>query len=940
MPIFSKKPSQLSPHYQKFYILYIEASRTIIDNKIFFYSRWFHLSTDDLFRDILHFLGDSLGEVIIDQSGASIFNKEEKLRNLSKHLRDKYNAANFQTLYTELDTDIKNLNSTDAKEISRAFTIYLMLNNIAELVYRAIQIKNSNISSRLSSTVADLLKLYPAGEQLNQFLSDLKIQIVLTAHPTEVKRRTVLLKEKEIYQLVLKYFTEQLPIEQTQKQLNEIIESLWLTAEVRVSKPTVEDEIEAAAAFANYSLFETISDVSQEIWEELQRQTSSQVSFRPIFTVGSWPGGDKDGNPFVTVDKTRYALEYNRITAIRHYIQELDKLYEYVSVSIRRTSKLYPQLLEKIKIYLETHQNTPERLKYQSDEPFRQYVAICKLQLEEVLQETFLTTGKTLLPVEDFKQNLLLLQDALQYTGAKYLATGFLLRLNLKLDIFGFHWAALDIRQHSKVYEQLIHEIYTLIHVTDNYISLAKEKKIIFLLTSLEESRVAIFKEDLTAESRELWETFLLIQQWSQFYGDKAFGSIIISMTEDETDILEVLVLQWWSGLFDPVKKRYPRPIVPLFEMIPSLESAPYIMEALWKMPTYMKLIEQCEMRQEIMIGYSDSGKDGGFLSSQWHIHVAQKKLIAKTKEINPAIKLFFFHGRGGSVGRGGGSPITAINGLPTDANRYGMKVTEQGEVIAQKYLHDEIAHEMVLDNILGIFSSQKSTFSLSKEDHLLFDSLVSRSEKEYRRLVYNTPNFINFFEQATPVEFNSLLNVGSRPSKRQSGSTRIEDLRAIPWIFAWTQNRLLLPVWFGSGRAFEDELNDQVKLAKVRSWLKDWSFFVALIDNLETQLLKVDMNSARKYASLSSSVDLFPQMFEEYFRIRRMIRRITQEKHLLLNNPFLKKAIEARIPYMDPLTLIQVDAIKYYRDKHDTDNLELILLTINGIVAGMKNTG
>ena len=396
------------------------------------------MSTNDLFRDILHFLGDSLGEVIIDQSGLPIFDKEEQIRNLSKRLRDKYNATNFNTLYNELDGEIKNLDIKDAKEISRAFTIYLMLNNIAELVYRAIQIEKTDTSGKISSTIESLLKTYPSGSALDDFLNNLKIQIVLTAHPTEVRRRTILLKEKEIYKLMLRHFTGKLPINQTKKQLKEIIESLWLTAEVRISKPTVEDEIEAASAFANYSLFDTITDITQEIWNEIQVQTSTNLPFIPFFTVGSWPGGDRDGNPYVTIEKTRYAIEYNRSLVLQHYLQELDILYEQVSLSIRRTSKLYPQLLEKVKKYFDSSLNVPEKIKHQSDEPYRQWIAICKLQLEQALKNTSLPNKNSPFRVEDFKQNLLLLQDALNFVGAKYIANGFLFRLIQKVEILVF----------------------------------------------------------------------------------------------------------------------------------------------------------------------------------------------------------------------------------------------------------------------------------------------------------------------------------------------------------------------------------------------------------------------------------------------------------------------------------------------------------------------
>ncbi|OLS20787.1 MAG: Phosphoenolpyruvate carboxylase [Candidatus Heimdallarchaeota archaeon LC_3] len=897
--------------------------------------------SEDIFKEILYILGDTLGEVIIEQSGRELFEKVEKIRLLSKNLRDKYKAENFSELYNELDQYIKNLAITDVLEISRSFTVYLMLNNIAELVFRTIN-KEESYKSELRTTIKGLIKEKGRKSDLQEYLQNFRYRIVLTQHPTEVKRRTILLKEKNIYKSLLMYFNKKITKESLINRLKEIIESLWLTAEVRLKKPTVNDEIEAAGAYANYSLFEVIPDIVNEFWEELKILDSNpNYSFVPLIDVGTWVGGDRDGNPFVTINETKYALNYNRNLTINHYLSELDKIYEIVSISNRRVSKIFPSFKNKLDSLLDTIDILPDRIKKLTDEPYRQWIGICKHKLQHslILQENDFEQGfKTYIEFKEMIQNLI---DALNFINAQNIIKGYLTKFIRKIDIFGFNFAKLDIRQHSEIFENLINEIYDLTNQHNTYKELKKSEKINLIQKSLNSPRIAIFVKDLSKESKELWGLFEFLLYWCEIFEPQALGSIVISMTQDETDVLEVLLLQYWIGLYEPNKKRHPIPIVPLFETISSLKDSIQIMDYLWANKNYFIFLEQLNLYQEIMIGYSDSAKDGGFLSSQWNIYQTQEKLLKLVGEKYSNIKLFFFHGRGGSVGRGGGPPKSAILGLPPKANFCGMKVTEQGEVISQKYLHKEIAREMLTENFLAIHNSNiayREVKTLSQNDRDLIDSLTTTSENKFRILT-EKEEFIKFFEEASPIEFISNLNIGSRPAKRKE-TKKITDLRAIPWIFAWTQNRLLLPVWYGVGTALEELYKNQDHYDQLCELLEKWPFFVSLMDNLSTQLLKVDMNSARKYANLSSEKQLFFEMFKEYFRTRRNVRKISHDPHIKTQNPFLRKAIEARIPYLDPLTLIQVNAIEQYRKNHENEFLEIILLTVNGIALGMKNTG
>jgi phosphoenolpyruvate carboxylase len=923
------------------------------------------MQSTDIFREILHLLGDSLGEIIKEQNGPELFATIEKIRGQSKSLRDNYNADNFEFLYKNLNDFIGELPVIVAGEVSRAFTLYLILNNIAELAFQAIEIQKSfdRQKKELYDSLSVLKRKYKTKESLEAFLKTLKVKITLTSHPTEVRRRTILLKEKKIYKLLINHYnTTSVMNDNTIKILHnkklknllmEEIEALWLTSEVRIAKPTLKDEIESASAFANYSLFEVFRNLYKDIWNFFSEIYGEKITFFPILTIGSWVGGDRDGNPYVTVGTTKYALDYNRKIILSQYIFRLDELIEHLSISQRRLNDDWSDQLLKEFISFNAFHFNDEKIAIYKDEPFRQFLFYVRRKLEQTMlkidsmQElTYYSNHKDL--ITDLK----IIQTALTKINSLKLESGLLHDFIKEIDIYKFHWAEIDIRQHSDIFGALVDEIFTLIG-KPGYIKLLKDDKVAFLTKALEEPRINFFPEDLTEKSQDLWQLFKLIRNYSfENNSDDCFGSIIISMTTDESDILEVLLCQYWVGIFDPkVKRRFPRPIVPLFETIEDLDNAPEIMNTLWNHSFYEILLHQLDMTQEIMIGYSDSGKDGGFLSSQWNIYLVQERLIKIAKEKN--INYYFFHGRGGSVGRGGVDIHKAVSGLPDESTRYGFKITEQGEVISQKYLHQEIAYSKLTQMMAGIFAAQENTFKISDKDRKVMAFLTAKSKAKYRKLVYENEDFFTYFEEASPIEFIGYLNIGSRPAKRSAYKTRIEDLRAIPWIFAWTQNRTLLPVWYGIGTAISLFLNDKKIVQELdittendlssllNHWYINWPFFANIIESISVQLLKTDMNSARKYSELTSKKYLFNDQFDEYFLTRKLIRLITREEHILDSMSFLKRAVYARTPYMDPLTLIQVNAIENFRKGKNTNEfLKIILLTITGIAAGMKNTG
>jgi phosphoenolpyruvate carboxylase len=433
--------------------------------------------TEDKFKEILYLLGETLGKIILDQSGQELFDKVEKIRFLSKNLRDKYNASNFDDIYDELDNYIKNLTVNDSLEISRSFTLYLLLNNIAELVYRTLNQDNS-LESTVSKTIVELKGVFPNKELIEDFFEDFRFQIVLTQHPTEVKRRTVLLKEKELYYSLLKHFRGEITKDSLTKHLNEIIESLWLTAEVRIKKPTVIDEIEAAGAYANYSLFNEVSKIVNNFWDNLENQYNIPIRFQPVIEVGSWVGGDRDGNPFVTLKETEYALKYNRDLVINHYIDELNKIYEYVSISQRRVKRILPEFKNKLDNALKENIDLSQRIFEINDEPYRQWIKIIQYRLAQSKVDIDKDINEGFSNLSEFKKNLLDLVNALEYINSKNIIKGYLTKFLRKVDIFGFHYAKLDIRQHSEKFRILIDEIYKLTNQQSSYLLLDVKQKI------------------------------------------------------------------------------------------------------------------------------------------------------------------------------------------------------------------------------------------------------------------------------------------------------------------------------------------------------------------------------------------------------------------------------------------------------------------------------
>lgn len=893
------------------------------------------MSDTDLFREILYLAGDALGKVIQLQAGAEVFAKVEEIRRQSKELRNHYDSPTYEELYKQLDQTIASLVPELALEISRGFVLYLMLNNVAESVYHTYTLSKGNQDGPkgLRAALIKAAQDYHSWEAFADHLAKLEIRIVLTQHPTEVRRRSILLKQKRIHYLLMKYLRGEWTKEQVFQLVTEEVEALWLTSEVRDEKPTVEDEVEAAVAFADYSLFEVFDTIYYELNYSF-KEAGVGKHVPPFLQVGSWVGGDRDGNPYVTVETTKFALEHSKTKVLDYYVRAMEELFAYVTISTKKTKTILGELTDAIDESLKKDYHLRQDIESYWNEPYRQFIYICKHKLQESFPSAFRTSHPHYTRAKEFKNDLLLLKKSLQYIGANQLAEGGVQRLIQKVEVFGFHWATLDLRQHSDVFGRLVHEIYAKVGLTTNYEVVRSEEKILLLLKSLDSPRLSFFSEDLSPESHELWNLFVMLEEWSSKFGTDSLGSLIISMAEDESDVLEVLVLEWWAGLFDPRKRRNPLPIVPLFETIDSLRRAKVVMTRLWEMPHYNALLEQLAMRQEIMIGYSDSAKDGGFLASQWNIYKTQEELLDASQDF-PNLRLVFFHGRGGSVGRGGGDVRTAIGALPKGSKKFGLKLTEQGEVISQKYLYPEIAYQKLVEKIVGIVPKDSHPFTPDTGTRKLFEHLVEVSSATYRQLVYHTEGFLDYFQEASPIQFVDKLNIGSRPAKRKA-TQGVEDLRAIPWVFAWTQNRTLLPVWYGIGTALEQHSSS---MGTFQQWYQEWSFFRALVDNLSVQLLKVDMTSARRYASLSSKSALFEIIFEEYFRTRRMVREIIQAPHLKLENSFTEKAVKARMPYMDPLTLIQIYAIQRYR-AGDENELSCVLLTINGIAAGMKNTG
>ncbi|TDY51085.1 phosphoenolpyruvate carboxylase type 1 [Alicyclobacillus sacchari] len=898
-----------------------------------------------LHRDI-RVLGDLLGEVLVEQCGTEVFAQVERIRLAAKTFRAEPSPATRKALtdaVAAVPAELRN-------DTIHAFSVYFQLVNLAEQNHRLRRHRDYDRSQQVlrgsfRDAVATLANRGMNEDDVNRLLEEVGIELVLTAHPTEALRRSVLDKHTKIAA-----FLEEMddprktPRELTaiHEQIRTEIVALWQTRSVRKQRITVLDEVRNGLYFLDQILFDVLPHVHQKLEAAVRDQFGVQSCDLPsVIRFGSWMGGDRDGNPNVTAEITQQTLLLHCDLALNKYASRLRELGRDLSSSVERVGA-DDELLRSLDTV--------------SDEPYRAKIN----QMLERLQNTRRRIhgesphGDYYATPADMMADVELMAKSLANHRGERLVEAYLHPFMLQLQLFGFHMVTLDIRQHSGVHEQAVAELFQTAGLPD-YMACDEAERMQLLSECLASPRPIRNPyhtySDVTTEALAVFDC---VRRGHEIYGRDCVRDYLISMTQGASDLLEVLLLAKESGLFgwpegpsEPPRSHIN--VVPLFETIEDLEAAPAIMESLFANDVYRRHLAAHDHRQEIMLGYSDSNKDGGYLTANWSLYTAQRRLLAIAKE--QAVKIKFFHGRGGALGRGGGPVEQSILAQPTEALRGHVKITEQGEVISQRYGHPGIA-ERSLESataavLIGATRQNSEQWQAAHERWFaLLDRASKQSFRAYRKLVFEHPDFLQYFHQATPIDEIGKMNIGSRPAKR-TNSARIQDLRAIPWVFSWTQSRHLLPAWYGFGTAMQHVLQeDHGHLNEFRAMYRHWPFFRTLIDNLQMALAKADMLVAREYALLAGEAGerIFPEIEAEYERSRRVVLLITEYDHLLDNRSVIQESISLRNPYVDPLSFFQVRLLQQLRETADEAERDALLAdvlqTINGIAAGLRNTG
>lgn len=920
-------------------------------------------------KEDIRLLGRLLGDVLRDQEGEQVFDIVETIRQTAVRFRrdDDPDAAE------ELTTMLHALTRDQTISVVRAFSYFSHLANIAEDQHhnrrrRAHLLAGS--APRAGSVGHALARLVEAGVEqhtVEAFFRDALISPVLTAHPTEVQRKSILDAEHDIARLLAERDAPQTPRERQRNEqlLHARIATLWQTRMLRYSKLTVADEIENALSYYRITFLREVPALYDDIEDEIAAHygPSEQVAHSSYLQMGSWIGGDRDGNPNVNADTMRHALTRQSTTILDFYLDEVHALGAELSAST---------LLVKVSPALDAlADSSPDASPHRSDEPYRRALIGIYARLAATARE--LGVGHILrkevghgAPYADpdqFAHELETLADSLRQNHGAVLVQPRLAGLLRAARIFGLHLASLDMRQSSDIHERVLAELFARAGVEADYAALDEDAKRALLLRELQQPRPLFSPyESYGEETNSELAILRCAREIRLRYGPRAIRNYIISHTETVSDLLEVLLLQKETGIMHAGGASGPAPhsdvmVIPLFETIPDLQRAAAIMDEWMALPLVAGVIEQQGRLQEVMLGYSDSNKDGGFLTSNWELYQAELKLVEVFKQHR--VKLRLFHGRGGTVGRGGGPSYDAIRAQPPGTVNGQIRLTEQGEIIASKFSNAEIGRrnlELLVAATLEASLTPNAASNAEAERLARFESIMAelsnRAYRAYRDLVYDTPGFTDYFFEATPIAEIAELNLGSRPASRKS-TRRIEDLRAIPWGFSWGQCRLLLPGWFGFASSVKGWLDDgdhDAKLEDLRAMARDWPFFATLLSNMDMVLAKTDLAIASRYAGLVSDVDLRERIFRriaaEHGETLRCLEAITGASERLAGNPLLARSIQNRFAYLDPLNHLQVELIHRRRllagdpEKADPRVHRGIHLSINGVAAGLRNTG
>ncbi|CAN5751232.1 phosphoenolpyruvate carboxylase [soil metagenome] len=905
---------------------------------------------DRSLSDDVYLLAGLLGDVIQSLAGPDAFKLEENVRALAKELR-----AGDSEAGTRLESLIHDADTADLRILIRAFTNYFQLINLSEDNERIRRIQRREHAEpdlprrgSIREAVIGLARRGVDAETMRALLAGAQVRMVLTAHPTEARRRTVIDKLARVFSVIRNLDERRaLPyeLERARIRLSATIAELWSSNEVRSAKPTVLDEVRAVLVYFGSIFVEVIPEIYRDLEEALAEcYPDAAIRVPPFLTFGSWIGGDRDGNPFVTPEVTVEALHIMRTAALAYLEHRLTELSGRLSVSESMTSPataLGPLLDRYRAMFADLGE---ELARINRGEPYRQAVTLMRERLRATRDKR--EHGYRL--AAELVDDLRLIEASLIEQSAGTIAGGELHDTIRLVEVFGFDFATLDVRDHARRHALALHHVFDITGVEHDYAALDEDARCALLLAEIDSKRplIPIDLDTLPDEAREVVETFRTIRWIVNYEQPDAIETYIVSGAEAPSDMLEVLLLMKETKLAGPGGDDARLRIAPLFEEGETLRHATDTMRTLLGWDAYANALEASGGHQEIMIGYSDSNKDVGYLASTWELQEAQRRLAQLLS--SRGIPFVFFHGRGGSVGRGGGPTNVAIQALPPHTVEGRIKMTEQGEVISARYSTLPIAQreiELALGAIL-IRSVDLENPRLQGEQSQYESSMhamANRSAEVYRDLVYEDSDFVTFFQEATPIDAIVQLQLGSRPAKRVA-SRRIQDLRAIPWVFSWTQARIILPGWYGMGTALEEAI-EREGIDALRTMEREWPFFRATISNAELAMAKADMSIAERYVALVKSTGIrdriWGQVKNEYRRAETALLQIRDQEHLLDGESVLQRSIRRRNPYVDPLSFIEIELLKRLRDNpNDEDVVNTLHLAVNGLAGGLRNTG
>ncbi|HMB94177.1 MAG TPA: phosphoenolpyruvate carboxylase [Rhodothermales bacterium] len=909
----------------------------------------------------VNLLGNLLGQAIREQGGTDILDLVEALRALCKRALQE----NDPTLREAAREQISKLSLDEVEWLLRSYTAFFHLVNKAEQ-QEIIRINRERARQqdadhpRIESIEEAIFRLKEAGysfEQVQQVVNQLNIQPTLTAHPTEARRRSILYKQQHIAALLTQLRRCTLTPQEREDALSEIhntISLLLATDEIRAARPTVLEEVENGLYFLRNAVWETLPRIYLDLRRAIERHYDQTPDLPVFLRYRSWIGSDRDGNPKVTADVTRETLAMQQRSALTRYLTALRDLRREISISEQQAN--IPQALyDSIADDDEHFTLEPHRASQFQNEPYRQKISYMMMRIDallHVLNDPTADPPGWTYTSRDFFADLTLMANSLRDTGFGDLVDyGQLGELLIQAEAFGFHMAALDVRQHSRIHEEAVASLLHLSGVAEDYAALSEEDRLALLTKELANPRPLLPHDtELPETAHRVMETFAVIRE---IVTDEpaALGSFIVSMTHTVSDLLEVMLLAKEAGLWRKEEDGVVSPldIVPLFETIEDLHDADTFLADLFAHPMYQQHLAARNGTQEIMLGYSDSNKDGGYWMANWALHEAQDRIGRVCREHGVTFRLF--HGRGGTVGRGGGRAGQAILAMPAVVHNGQIRFTEQGEVISFRYALPAIARrhleQIVHAMILAPTQGDPDEPDTSDADANLMTQIADRAMTAYRNLI-DDERFWPWYTRVTPIEQISRLPIASRPvSRKGAGEVDFEGLRAIPWVFAWTQTRYIVPGWYGIGQALHTVIEaDADNLDRLRARYADWLFFQAVVNNAQREMARARLDIARAYATHldpDGPDPLHDRITADFEQARTAILQITGQHQLLDNTPVIQKSIALRNPYTDVLNLLQIELLQRYRTEGESDADALrqaLFLSVNGIAAAMQSTG